>query len=201
MGVPLTVSVRAGMPLTRLLLTVLVSLNSGCAAVVVAGGATAAVVAQDRRTLSTQLDDETIERKAAAILRNESQSSDQSRVSVSGYNGVVLLTGTAAHAGWRDRSLAGIRGITGVKRVIDEVRVGAPATEDAQRQNGWLGARARARLLNTRDLDSGYIRVVADGGSVYLFGLVTQAQGELATDAVRLTDGAQRVVKLFEYVE
>jgi osmotically-inducible protein OsmY len=185
----------------RLVLAALALLNGGCAAAVVAGGATTAVVMQDRRALGVQLEDEKIEHRIGAAVRDDPALAGKIHLGVTSYNGVVLLTGEAAGTEWRDRAQAKARDIPGVRRVVNEIRVSAADDGGAVRQDNWLATRVRTRLINTRELDSGYVTIVADNGVVYLLGLVTRPQADLATEASRTVEGVQRIVKLFEYVE
>ena len=48
---------------------------------------------------------------------------------------------------------------------------------------------------------SNQIKVVTENSVVYLMGLVTQKEGELAAEATRTVSGINRVVKLFEYLD
>jgi osmotically-inducible protein OsmY len=56
-------------------------------------------------------------------------------------------------------------------------------------------------MLANSSVPSGQIRVVTDNGIVYLMGIVSQADGDLATDLARNVSGVTRVVKVFEYVD
>ena len=45
------------------------------------------------------------------------------------------------------------------------------------------------------------IKVATDKGVVYLMGIVSRAESEIATETARQTGGAQKVVKLFQYTD
>jgi osmotically-inducible protein OsmY len=45
-----------------------------------------------------------------------------------------------------------------------------------------------------------HVKVVTEAGAVYLLGLVSQREGEAATEVARSTNGVQKVVRVFEYV-
>jgi osmotically-inducible protein OsmY len=184
-----------------LVATLLAGAGYGCTPVIIAGGTTAVVVSQDRRTVGAQLDDENIEIKAASTLRADPELKDQVHVNIVCYNGAALLTGETPTAAQRDRVLALVRAIPGVRRTVNEIRVAPPSESTSRNRDTFLTAKTKTRLLGTPDLGSSHIKVVTEGGSVYLMGLVSKAQGELATEAARDVDGVQRVVKLFEYIE
>ncbi len=68
-------------------------LLQSCAAVVVGGAAGTAKVSGDRRTMSAQWDDQSIELKAANLLADNKPLSAASKISVYSNNGRVLLVG------------------------------------------------------------------------------------------------------------
>jgi len=54
--------------------------------------------------------------------------------------------------------------------------------------------------LGLRDSMAG-AGVITENGVIYLMGLVTQKEGDLAASVAQSTGGAQRVVKAFEYID
>jgi osmotically-inducible protein OsmY len=54
-------------------------------------------------------------------------------------------------------------------------------------------------LLNVKGLNPYHVKVVTEGGVVYLLGLVTELEAEAAVDVARTTGGVRKVVKVFEY--
>ena len=187
-----------------LILTVILSgvaLSQGCAPVVVAGGATAAVAANDRRTLGALVDDESIEIKARKALNDDPEIGDNVHVNITSVNGVVLLTGETATAELHDKAEALIRPIAGIRRIVSEIRIAEPRAFAYTTHDGWITGKVKAKLLDTENLRSSRIKVVTENSVVYLMGLVTQKEGEIAAEATRTVGGITRVVKLFEYVD
>jgi osmotically-inducible protein OsmY len=181
------------------LLSALVALQ-GCAALFVAGGAAAVMSATDRRTVGAQLDDENIEVKAAAAIRSD-PALKSAHVNVSSFNAIVLLTGEAPTAEQRDKVLAAVRDIAGVRRTVNEIRI-APVTELSSRSHdSWLTTKVRSKLIAVEDLDSAHVKIVTENAVIYLMGLVRQKEAELATNAATEVGGVARVVKLFEYLD
>jgi osmotically-inducible protein OsmY len=43
-------------------------------------------------------------------------------------------------------------------------------------------------------------KVVTERGNVYLMGIVTQREGNIASEVAQGVSGVQRVVKIFEYI-
>jgi osmotically-inducible protein OsmY len=56
-------------------------------------------------------------------------------------------------------------------------------------------------MVNNGAFSPTHVKVLTEASTVYLMGLVTQAEGEAAGNIARNTSGVARVVKVFEYVE
>jgi osmotically-inducible protein OsmY len=54
-------------------------------------------------------------------------------------------------------------------------------------------------MLTTKNLKSGSIKVVTENGVVYLMGIVSHQQADIAADIARQVSGVQKVVKVFQY--
>lgn len=179
----------------------LVLLLQGCATAIVAGAATGAVVAHDRRTVGSMVDDEAVEVKATGGIVADNQLKGQAHINVTSMNGIVLLSGEAVSAEARDRVLSQVRTIPSIRRIHNEVRV-APLSSFGDRSlDSWYTTKVKSRLLFTRDLDSTRIKVVTENTTVYLMGLVTQREGEIAANSAAQVGGIGGVVKLFEFID
>ncbi|MCT7654906.1 BON domain-containing protein [Oceanimonas sp. NS1] len=111
---------------TAAVLLTSLALLQGCAGLVAAGGATGANVITDRRTLGTQLSDQTIEMRALHRLGEEKPMWNESRFAVITTNGKTLLIGQAPTEAYRARAEEIVRGVPGVTEVFNEVRIGQP---------------------------------------------------------------------------
>lgn len=178
-----------------------VTLAQGCAPVIVAGGATAAVAASERRTLGSLVDDESIEIKARKALNDEHDFGDDVHINITSMNGIVLLTGETTTEDKRDRAMALIREIQGIRRIVSEIRVAEPRAFAYTTHDSWITGKVKAKLLGTEGLPSSQIKVVTENSVVYLMGLVKQKEGDMAAEAARTVGGITRVVKLFEYLD
>ena len=178
-----------------------VTLAQGCAPVIVAGGATAAVAANERRTLGSLVDDQSIEIKTRKALNDQPDFGDDVHINITSMNGIVLLTGETTTEDKRDRALTLIREIPGIRRIVSEVRVAEPRAFMYISNDSWITGKVKAKLLGTEGLPSSQIKVVTEYSVVYLMGLVTQKEGDIAAEAARTVGGIKRVVKLFEYLD
>lgn len=181
-------------------LTGMVALH-GCAPVIVAGAGTAAVAAHDRRTVGAFVDDGAIEIKIRNAISADETLRKEAHINITSMNGIVLLSGEAPTDEHRDQILGQARAVAGIRQIANEIRVAPRATFGSRSHDTWLTTKVKTKMVRTEDLDSTRVKVVTENSAVYLLGLVTKKEAELATEAARTVSGVTRVVKLFEYVD
>jgi osmotically-inducible protein OsmY len=171
---------------------------SACALVV--GGAVVggAMVAVDRRTTGTQVDDETIELKANARM-NEAFG-DRARVSTTSYNRMVLLTGEVPTDADKTTAEQAVARIDNVSSVVNELTVGPLNTFSERSKDTFVTAKVKASLVDAKDLFANSVKVVTHRGVVYLMGRVTEREANRATEIARGVSGVAKVVRVFEIV-
>ena len=196
----------ANHPYRLLLLTaalVAVSLTSACAPLLVGGAMLGgAMVVTDRRTSGTQLEDQGIEFKSSARLRETL--GDRGRVSATSYNRMVLLTGEVPSDADKAAAEQAVAGVENVRATVNELTVlgsGAFASSLANRSNDLiLSGKVKATFVDAKDLHANAFKVVTDRGVVYLMGRVTDREADRASDLTRSINGVQKVVRVFEIV-
>ena len=183
-----------------MILTSLVLLQ-GCAGLLVAGGATGGAMATDRRTVGTQLSDQTIEMRALHRLGETKPLWDNSRLAVVTTNGKALLLGQTPDDNGRRQAEEVVRGVPGVQDVFNEIRIGQPVSLSVQSRDTWLTSKVKSTLLAEKNLDGTKIKVVTENSEVFLIGLVTQREADIAVLLTRNIGGVAKVVTVFEYVQ
>jgi osmotically-inducible protein OsmY len=187
------------LPLTLAAAALASLLTTGCAPLLIGGAMVGGVsVATDRRTSGTQLEDETIEIKAGARIRE--QFGDKVHVSVNAYNRVVLLTGEAQAEADRDALERVVSGVENVQKVLNEVGIGPASSLSSRSNDVVIAGKVKAKLIDARDLLSNAFYVVVERGNVYLMGRVTEREANRATEIARQIGGVTKVVKAFEIV-
>ncbi len=183
-------------PLRILSFIVLASLLSSCVAVVV--GAAAGLVVYDRRSVGTLESDARIFHMVHTRIAND-QTFRDSRIIVISFNKVVLLIGQTPQAELRDDAFRIARNTPDVRRVYNEINIDNPLTLSDRAQDSLITSQVRTAMLSKKGLESGSIRVVTEGGVVYLMGIVTHEQANLAVDVARQISSVEKVVKVFQY--
>jgi len=114
---------------------VAVPVLSGCAAAVIGGAAVGTLVALDRRTSGIQLEDEGIELRAGARLRDAL--GEPAHVNVTSYNRQVLLSGEVPTDQARQQAEQIAQRVENVRSVVNDLAV-MPKSTLAQRSNDAL---------------------------------------------------------------
>jgi osmotically-inducible protein OsmY len=171
----------------------------GCAGVVVGGVAAGAMMVTDRRSAGTILDDESIEN--ATLVEAKRQFTDGTHINITSYNRTALITGEV----FNETQKTGIEDIVRrnrlVKGVHNELGILPVASIGSVSADSAMTARVKARLIDAKDVSATSVKVVTERRIVYLMGIVSKAEGQIASEVARTTSGVQRVVRLFEYTD
>ncbi|CAM2945113.1 BON domain-containing protein [Vibrio mytili] len=179
-----------------ILLTVL-SL-SGCAGIFIAGAATTANIVTDTRSTKQIWQDNNIEFEVAA-MGNKDPFRGQVRIVASSYNGSVVLMGQVPTQELIDELEARVRKINGVKTLHNQIKQKAPLTVTQMSNDSWITTKIKSSLLTDSALNGVKVKVITEDGEVFLFGYVTPAQGNRATEIARNVSGVKQVIKGFQY--
>jgi osmotically-inducible protein OsmY len=175
-----------------------VTLLQGCFPIFAAGVGATALMAADRRTSGTYVDDESIEWKVADLIRKSFGTLNH--VVVTSYNRNVLLTGEVQDEKVRAEAqrLAGT--VENVRAVVNELVVGPPSTFSSRTSDTATTANIKARFLNNGVFTPNHVKIVTEAGVVFLLGIVTRAEGEEATQIASDSKGVKKVVRVFEFI-
>ena len=66
--------------------------------------------------------------------------------------------------------------------------------------DSYLTSKVKARFVDNGGFSVNHVKVVTEGGVVYLLGLVTRKEADAAVEIARTTGGVQKVVRAFEYI-
>jgi osmotically-inducible protein OsmY len=171
---------------------------SACAPLLVGGAVVTGMSASDRRTAGAQLEDERIETRGAARIREHL--GERVHINITSYNRQVLLTGEVPNE--QDKQLAEqvVSRVENVRAIINELAVLGPSTLSQRSSDALVTGRVKANLIDAKDLNSNAFKVVTERGVNYLLGRVTAREADRATDIARRTNGVQKVVRLFELI-
>jgi osmotically-inducible protein OsmY len=156
------------------------------------------MVATDRRTSGTQVEDETIEMKAGSRIREAV--GDRGHVNVTSYNRTVLLTGEVPTEADKAKVEAAVRPIENVKNVMNELAVHPTVSLGEMSNDAVITSKVKASFVDAPDIFANSYKVVTEHGVVYLMGRVTEREANRAVELARGVTGVRKVVKAFELI-
>lgn len=174
-------------------------LLGGCVPLLLGGAFVGgSMVAIDRRSSGTQVDDESIELKSIARIREAV--GDRGHISVTSYNRMALITGEVPADADKTKVEQAVGGIATVRAIVNELSIG-PSTSLGTRSNDTLlTSKVKASLIEAKDIQSNSVKVVTENGVVYLMGVVSEREAKRTSDVARGVGGVGKVVKVFDIV-
>ena len=153
------------------------------------------------RTTGARVEDEAIETKVLVNIKSQEPALKAANIDVVSFNGVVLLVGQVESEALKNRateiaSQASIK----IKRIHNEMEVAGKTNLISRTNDTWLATKVRTRMMTNREVPSDQVKIVAENGTVYLMGLISQLEGDNAANVARNVSGVSRVVKVFEYI-
>ncbi len=159
--------------------------------VVVGGG----LVATDRRSPGIQLEDEAIELRAAARIR---ELATLGQISVTSYNRMVLITGEVPATREKLAVEQAVMRVENVRSVVNDLTIANNSGIGARSGDAVLTSKVKASLIDAKDLQANAYKVVVERGVVYLMGRVTERESVRGVEVARTVPGVEKVVKVFE---
>ena len=182
-----------------LTLVALVPAMQGCVPVV-AGTAVGAgvLLAEDRRSGGTYLDDQGIELKSTARV---SEKLPAAHVNVTSFNRIALLTGEAPTEQAKTEIGAIAQAVAGVRAVQNELSVRPNSSAGARANDAAITANVKARFVQAGKFQVNHVKVVTEANVVYLMGLVKRAEAADAANVAARSRGVSKVVQVFEFID
>lgn len=181
-----------------LLMAAAVPQLSGCVGAVAVGAGAGALMVSDRRPSETYLTDQGIEIRVAN--RIDERFGAKAHVNVTSYNRAVLLTGEVPDAAARAEAEKIAAEVPNVKAISNELEVAGVSSLSARSNDAYITSKVKGRFLDASKFSVNVVKVVTEGGVVYLLGIVSQAEADAAVEVARTTSGVRKVVRVFEIV-
>lgn len=181
------------------LLMLLAALN-GCAVATVVAVTAGATMIADRRTFSKQIDDQSIEFIAQKELGKQEALTKNTNLHVVSMNGIVLIAGQAPNTYLRDVAIKAIQDVPNIVTIYNQIRISSNTGITTKSTDAWLTSRVKSALLADAGVNAADFKVFTENSEVFLLGLVTEDEANIAVEIARNIDGVSRVFKAFEYI-
>ena len=185
--------------LFKLLIALLVVTQlTACGVLAVGGVAAGAAVAADRRTPAVQVIDKGIELEAGNAL--EKRFGDNAHINVTSFNQKVLLTGEVKDADIKGEAGAYVKAMKNARSVFNELVIGPNSSYTSRANDSYLESKIKTQMIFTDQLPSNSMVIVAEGSSVYLMGILTQNESDIAKKVASNTNGVKDVYAYFDII-
>jgi osmotically-inducible protein OsmY len=183
--------------LQKILIFSSIFLLTGCSGVgVITSGAQAVY---DRYDFQNNLNNDEI-----GLQINQRISSDhhfnQSHIEVSCFNYQVLLVGTTTSEKLRHKAAKIAAYTHDVRHVYNFIRIASQDSGSGTMEDDWITTKIRAKIIKDAKVNPNQIKVVTDHQTVYLMGLLTPKEADIAIDTAQHTQGVKAVYDMFEYI-
>lgn len=186
-----------------LLISLLACSLQGClfiAGAAVGAGVFGAVV-YDKRTAQETQQDKDITKQIEESLNKVPEIKENSHIVISSFNQYVLLAGQVPNQAMKDEAFSIAQTVPGIKKLFNEIKVQGNSSTMSNLSDALITSKVKTGLVAEKNLESSEIQVVTVNGDVYLMGVVTKEQADIAVDITQHVSGVHKVVKVFEYRE
>ena len=171
---------------------------SACGIFAVGGVVAGASIMADRRTPGVQAIDKGIELEANAALSKKF--GDSAHINVNSFNQKVLLTGEAKDANVKTEAGDYVKAMKNARSVFNELMIGPNSSYTARANDAYLESKIKTQMIFTEKLPSNSISIIAEGSSIYLMGILTQNEADLAKKIASNTNGVKDVYVYFDII-
>ena len=158
----------------------------------------------DRRSREAIMADKDIETEAYSELNSDDAILNQCHITISAYNGAVLVTGEAPNEQLRKKIISIVQVIPHVKLVHDNLTIADPSDTNSRANDALITDTVKIALNQIRttpNFDPAMIKVITENGITYLMGLVYRNEGTVVVNVTRLQPGIKQIITVFEYID
>ena len=159
---------------------------------------------QDRRSREAILIDKDIESEAYSELSSDDYLLNQSHVTITAYNGAVLVTGETPNEELRQKIISTVQVISNVKLIHNNLIIGYPSDSSSRANDQHITETVKKALNQIRTIpgfDPSMVKVITENGNVYLMGLIHKDEGTVVINVTRLQPGIKQIITIFEYID
>ena len=125
---------------------------------------------------------------------------DNAHINVTSFNQKVLLTGEVKDADIKGEADAYVKAMKNARSVFNELVIGPNSSYTSRANDSYLESKIKTQMIFTDQLPSNSMVIVAEGGSVYLMGILTQHEADIAKKVASNTNGVKDVYVYFDII-
>lgn len=171
---------------------------SACGVFIVGGMVGGATILADRRTPAVQAIDLGIEIEANSQFTKKF--GDSAHIVAVSFNQKVLLLGEAKDEAIKNLAASDLKAMKNVRSLFNEIIIGPNSSLGARASDAYLVSSIKTQLVFTTDIPSNSMNISAEGGRVYLMGMLTQQEADKAKQIVSKVSGVKQVFAYFDII-
>ncbi len=182
-----------------LMLGVVITVMTGCAATVIGAGVGAATATgADARGGGGVLGDQSLEHKVNSVLDAQVPSGS---FTVASYDSDILLAGQVPSQKEYNKANLAVENTEGVKKVLNHLKIGKKESIGDISKDAYITSAAKTRLIAQKEVNTNNIKVVTCAGVVYLLGKDAGDKIQIngAINGIREISGVKDVVNLIKF--
>ena len=196
--IPENIPMRTSSLIKVIVAAMTVTQLSSCAVVAVGGVTATATVLADRRSPGVQAIDKGVQLEANNAL--DKKFGDRAHINVTSFNQKVLLTGEVKDADIKGEAGAYVKALKNARSVFNELIIGPNSSYTARANDSYIESKIKTQMIFTEKLPSNSMAIIAEGSSVYLMGILTQSEADLAKKIASNTNGVKDVYVYFDII-
>ncbi|MXP56393.1 division/outer membrane stress-associated lipid-binding lipoprotein [Pantoea sp. Mhis] len=161
--------------ITILVFTVILQ---GCIAILAGSTAVATKIAQDPRTLGTQIDDNLLKLRVTNELVKDQQIRKYTHIIVTAYQNKILLTGQSPKIELIKRAKLITSNISGIREIYNEIRNVKKVDFVTKIFDTWITTKIYVKLLTNNIIKLCKLKIITENNEVFVMGIVTQQEAE-----------------------
>jgi osmotically-inducible protein OsmY len=187
--------------LASVLLISTLSLIQGCAGGLIVIAGTAVAVSSDERSISQQLNDDSLSLTALDKINELKLNSHDMRINLISNSGYILIVGQVSSQQVSNQIEQQLNTIKEAKGVYNQLRVGRPIGFAQQSKDSWITTKVKSQLATHSEVDPLKIKVITENGEVFLIGRVAPDMSNFATNITSKVEGVKQVNRVFQIIE
>ena len=168
-------------------------------ALVAAGATVGGAIVYDKRGVKNIAQDRNTGSQALKKISDDPQLQSQTHITIATFNNIMLLAGQAKTDELRTRVYQIASDIPNLKLIYNEISIETPTTQSVQTHDAWITTKVKSAMLAEKGLNSTQIKVITENSVVYLMGIVTHKQADLAASVASTVSSVAKVIRIFEY--
>lgn len=150
----------------------------------------------DRRTAGTVIDDNALALKANIVLTKDREIWQKCHINTLVYNNSILLVGQTPSLALKEKVNQLLYPYFKAEQIYNQLTIGEPTSFTTRAKDSWLTTQVKGKILANKNIGINRTKIITEDGIVYLMGILTKEEEDLATAIASQTKEVKQVIKI-----